>query len=85
MDVVQLMSQFEIAGVEIEELSVCPGVGVKKVKRLLEAFWPPFSREGRKKKKKKKKRRRLLNDDQGETGDGDGSGKEKGGEEALMY
>ncbi|KAL7472456.1 hypothetical protein ACHAXS_012798 [Conticribra weissflogii] len=79
-DAVQLMSQFgtfrNLAGAEIEELSLCPGVGVKKVKRLLEAFRAPFSREGRKKK------RRLLNDDRGETGDGDrdgdGNGESKG-------
>jgi len=69
-DAVQLMSQFgtfrNLAGADIEELSVCPGVGVKKVKRLLEAFRAPFSKEGRKK-------RRMLAD-QEKTGDGGGKG-----------
>ncbi|EED91661.1 predicted protein, partial [Thalassiosira pseudonana CCMP1335] len=43
----QLLSQFgtwkNLVGASVEELSVCPGVGVKKVRRLYEAFHRPFS------------------------------------------
>ena len=28
---------------DVEELSLCPGVGEKKVKRLFDAFHKPFS------------------------------------------
>lgn len=54
-DASQLLSQFgtwkNLVGASVEELSVCPGVGVKKVRRLYEAFHRPFTKEGAKKRK----------------------------------
>jgi DNA excision repair protein ERCC-1 len=56
-DASQLLSQFgtwkDLVGASVEELSVCPGVGVKKVRRLCEAFHRPFSKEGAKRRKAK--------------------------------
>ncbi|KAL7503836.1 hypothetical protein ACHAXN_001568 [Cyclotella atomus] len=56
-DASQLLSQFgtwkNLVGASVEELSVCPGVGVKKVRRLYEAFHRPFAKEGVKKRKEK--------------------------------
>ena len=56
-DSVQLISQFgcwkNLVSASLEELSVCPGVGVKKVKRMAEAFRMPFSKEARKRRKMK--------------------------------
>ncbi|KAL3800778.1 hypothetical protein HJC23_001615 [Cyclotella cryptica] len=58
-DASQLLAQFgtwrNLVGASVEELSVCPGVGVKKVRRLYEAFRRPFSKEGAKKRKEKEK------------------------------
>lgn len=56
-DASQLLSQFgtwkNLVGASVEELSVCPGVGVKKVRRLYEAFHRPFTKEGAKRRKEK--------------------------------
>ncbi|KAL7526834.1 hypothetical protein ACHAWF_001930 [Thalassiosira exigua] len=53
----QLLNQFgcwkNLAGASIEELSVCPGVGPKKVRRLWEAFHRPFSTEMKKRRKER--------------------------------
>ena len=46
-DSIQLISQFgslnAVMNADVEELSLCPGVGEKKVKRLFDAFHKPFS------------------------------------------
>ena len=46
-DSTQLISQFgslnAVMNADVEELSLCPGVGEKKVKRLFDAFHKPFS------------------------------------------
>jgi DNA excision repair protein ERCC-1 len=56
-DASQLLTQFgcwkNLAGASLEELSVCPGVGPKKVRRLWEAFHRPFSTEMAKRRKTK--------------------------------
>lgn len=56
-DAGQLLNQFgcwkNIVGASVEELSVCPGVGPKKVRRLYEAFRKPFSRESAKRRKER--------------------------------
>jgi DNA excision repair protein ERCC-1 len=55
----QLLAQFgtwrNLVGASVEELSVCPGVGVKKVRRLYEAFRRPFSKEGAKRRKERER------------------------------
>ena len=55
-DASQLLTQFgtwkNLVAASVEELSVCPGVGVKKVRRLYEAFHRPFSNSGKKRKRK---------------------------------
>ncbi|KAL7497392.1 hypothetical protein ACHAWX_000307 [Stephanocyclus meneghinianus] len=71
-DASQLLAQFgtwrNLVGASVEELSVCPGVGVKKVRRLYEAFRRPFSREGAKKRKGKDKEEGMENRSFGENG-----------------
>ena len=56
-DAGQLLNQFgcwkNIVKASVEELSVCPGVGPKKVRRLYEAFRKPFSRESAKRRKER--------------------------------
>ena len=46
-DALQLFTQFgsfkSLANASVEELSICPGLGPKKVKRLREVFHRPFS------------------------------------------
>lgn len=58
-DASQLLTQFgsfkSLAGASVEELSVCPGVGPKKVKRLREVFHRPFSTEMAKRRKEREK------------------------------
>lgn len=57
-DSAQLVSQFKnmhgIVNASMEDLSSCPGIGEKKVRRLYEAFHKPFSSLAASKKKKKK-------------------------------
>lgn len=56
-DAGQLLNQFgcwkKIVGASVDELSVCPGLGPKKVRRLYEAFRKPFSREAAKRRKER--------------------------------
>eukprot|EP00985_Skeletonema_marinoi_P031462 scaffold37702_cov155-Skeletonema_marinoi.AAC.1 len=58
-DAGQLLNQFgcwkNIVGASVDELSVCPGLGPKKVRRLYEAFRKPFSREAAKRRKEREK------------------------------
>lgn len=58
-DAGQLLNQFgcwkNIVGASVDELSICPGVGPKKVRRLYEAFHKPFSRESAKRRKQREK------------------------------
>eukprot|EP00956_Cyclotella_meneghiniana_P022641 scaffold43086_cov53-Cyclotella_meneghiniana.AAC.6 len=62
-DASQLLTQFgtwkNLVGASVEELSVCPGVGVKKVRRLYEAFHRPFTKEGAKRRREKEKAEKL--------------------------
>lgn len=62
----QLLSQFgtwkNLVGASVEELSVCPGVGVKKVRRLYEAFHRPFSRDAAKRRKQKEQAAKSENE-----------------------
>mmetsp|Transcript_10437 Transcript_10437/g.23184 ORF Transcript_10437/g.23184 Transcript_10437/m.23184 type:complete len:401 (-) Transcript_10437:1037-2239(-) len=55
----QLLTQFgcwkNLVGASADELSVCPGVGPKKVRRLFEAFHRPFSTEMVKRRKERVK------------------------------
>ena len=64
-DAGQLLTQFgtwkNLVGASVEELSVCPGVGVKKVRRLYEAFHRPFTKEGAKRRREKEKAEKLKN------------------------
>lgn len=57
-DAGHLMNQFgtfrNLTKASVEELSVCPGMGPKKVRRLYEAFHRPFSTEVARKRKKQK-------------------------------
>ncbi|KAL7542887.1 hypothetical protein ACHAXR_013189 [Thalassiosira sp. AJA248-18] len=61
-DSIQLLNQFgsfkKMTGASVEELSVCPGVGPKKVRRLYEAFHRPFSTEMAKKRKEREKEKK---------------------------
>lgn len=63
-DALQLLTQFgswhRLANASVEELSICPGLGPKKVKRLREVFHRPFSAASKRTKQDK------------ETKDGDG-------------
>lgn len=56
-DAGQLLNQFgcwkNIVSASVDELSVCPGLGPKKVRRLYEAFRKPFSREASKRRKQR--------------------------------
>ena len=58
-DAGQLLNQFgcwkNIVGASVDELSVCPGLGPKKVRRLYEAFRKPFSKEAAKRRKEREK------------------------------
>lgn len=58
-DAVQLLNNFgcwkNIVGASVDELSVCPGLGPKKVRRLYEAFRKPFSKESAKRRKEREK------------------------------
>jgi len=58
-DSANLLSQFgcfkNLAGASPDELSVCPGVGPKKVRRLYEALHVPFSKETKKRRKAREK------------------------------
>ena len=58
-DAGQLLNQFgcwkNIVSASVDELSVCPGLGPKKVRRLYEAFRKPFSREASKRRKQREK------------------------------
>lgn len=62
-DASQLLTQFgtwkNLVGASVEELSVCPGVGVKKVRRLYEAFHRPFTKEGAKRRREKEKAEKM--------------------------
>ena len=55
-DATQLISQFgslqKLMAAPIDELSLCPGVGEKKVKRLYEAFHKPFSSAAARRRRK---------------------------------
>ena len=57
-DAAQLSSQFgsvkRIPSASIDELSICPGIGEKKVRRLWDAFHKPFFSHRKKKKLKKR-------------------------------
>ncbi|KAL9188672.1 hypothetical protein ACHAXT_007050 [Thalassiosira profunda] len=63
-DASQLLTQFgtwkNLAGASIEELSVCPGVGPKKVRRLWEAFHRPFSAETAKRRKEEREKEKKT-------------------------
>ena len=58
-DAGQLLNQFgcwkNIVSASVDELSVCPGLGPKKVRRLYEAFRKPFSKEAAKRRKEREK------------------------------
>jgi len=51
-----LVSQFgsfqQLVGASVEELSLCNGIGEKKVMRLYDAFNKPFNKKRRKEEKK---------------------------------
>ena len=63
----QLLTQFgswkNMTQASIEELSVCPGIGVKKVRRLHEAFHRPFSREFAKRRKERENKEKKKDGD----------------------
>jgi DNA excision repair protein ERCC-1 len=69
-DASQLLSQFgcfrNLVSASIEELSVVPGIGPKKVRRLHEAFHRPFVRDKTKKSKEKESEKK----DEGEQDGG---------------
>lgn len=58
-DAAQLLNQFgcfkNLTRASVEELSVCPGIGLKKVRTLREAFHRPFSMELKKRRKEREK------------------------------
>ena len=58
-DSAQLMSQFGtlrgLMRAPMDELSLCPGIGEKKVRRLYEAFHKPFSSAAARKRRKEEK------------------------------
>ncbi len=70
-DSAQLMSQFGtlrgLMAAPMDELSLCPGIGEKKVRRLYEAFHKPFSsvqaRKRRKEKEEAAAKAKKKNDD----------------------
>ena len=49
----------------LEELSICPGIGVKKVRRLHDAFHRPFSREFSKRRKERESEKHNKNAKEG--------------------
>ena len=63
----QLLTQFgswkNMTQASIEELSVCPGIGVKKVRRLHEAFHRPFSKEFAKRRKERENKEKKKDGD----------------------
>lgn len=65
-DSAQLLSQFssvkQLMAASEEELSLCPGLGEKKVKRLYEALHKPFSAKAAKKRKEQKQK--SVDDDE---------------------
>ena len=74
-DASQLLTQFgswkNMTQASIEELSVCPGIGVKKVRRLHEAFHRPFSREfaKRRKQREEEKKKKKGNEEEKKASD----------------
>lgn len=74
----QLLSQFgsvkQIMAASEDELTLCPGLGEKKVKRLWEAFHKPFSS----KRAKERKQEAMLLKDRQQGGAGDDETQNKG-------
>ena len=66
-DSIQLISQFgslnAVMNADVDELSLCPGVGEKKVKRLFDAFHKPFSSSVANNKKNNSSKTALDHDD----------------------
>ena len=68
-DASQLLTQFgswkAMSQASLEELSICPGIGVKKVRRLHDAFHRPFSREFSKRRKERESEKHNKNAKEG--------------------
>lgn len=79
-DSAQLLSQFssvkQLMAASEEELSLCPGLGEKKVKRLYEALHKPFSAKAAKKRKEQKQKSVEDNEEVPETEKLDEGGKD---------
>mmetsp|Transcript_43342 Transcript_43342/g.101670 ORF Transcript_43342/g.101670 Transcript_43342/m.101670 type:complete len:109 (-) Transcript_43342:100-426(-) len=65
-DAEQLLSQFGsfrgIVSARMDELTLCPGIGDKKVRRLYDAFHKPFSSLASKKRKEQEAVRKAGKD-----------------------
>lgn len=66
-DASQLLTQFgcfrNLVNASIDELSLCPGIGPKKVRRLHEAFHRPFTKDNKKKRKEAEKECKKEDED----------------------
>ena len=70
-DAAQLLGQFgnlrTLMSAQIDELSLCPGIGEKKVRRLWEAFHRPFSTAAVKRRKEEREEQEAKKEEAGDA------------------